>query len=87
MLGHVTGDAAATFEPERGRLFGLAYRLLGSASDAKDVLQDAFLQWAAKDRASIASPGLAHHHGDQPVPDLPRVGPAAARELRGHMAP
>ena len=56
MLGHVTGDAAATFEPERGRLFGLAYRLLGSASDAEDVLQDAFLRWAATDRASIAEP-------------------------------
>jgi len=56
MLGHVTGDAAATFEPERGRLFGLAYRLLGSASDAEDILQDAFLRWAATDRASISEP-------------------------------
>jgi DNA-directed RNA polymerase specialized sigma24 family protein len=56
MLGQVTGDAAATFEPERGRLFGLAYRLLGSASDAEDMLQDAFLRWAATDRASVAEP-------------------------------
>jgi len=56
MLGLVTGDAAATFEPERGRLFGLAYRLLGSASDAEDILQDAFLRWAATDRASISEP-------------------------------
>src|SRR5262249_59458666 len=56
MLGHVTGDAAAIFEPERGRLFGLAYRLLGSACDAEDILQDAFLRWAAMDRASIAEP-------------------------------
>jgi len=56
MLGHVTGDAAATFEPERGRLFGLAYRLLGSACDAEDILQDAFLRWAATDRTSIAEP-------------------------------
>src|SRR5215475_12935603 len=59
MLGHVTGDAAATFEPERGRLFGLAYRLLGSASDAEDIMQDAFLRWASTDRASIAEPATA----------------------------
>jgi SnoaL-like domain/Sigma-70 region 2 len=42
----VTGDAAAVFQAQRGRLFGLAYRLLGSASDAEDVLQDAFLHEA-----------------------------------------
>jgi RNA polymerase sigma factor (sigma-70 family) len=56
MLGHVTGDAAVIFEAERRRLFGLAYRLLGSAADAEDVLQDAFLRWAAADHASIAEP-------------------------------
>ncbi|GAA4787718.1 RNA polymerase sigma factor SigJ [Actinomycetospora chlora] len=34
------------FLAERPRLFGLAYRLLGSAHDAEDVLQDAWLRWA-----------------------------------------
>jgi len=48
--------AAAVFEEQRGRLFGLAYRLLGSASDAEDVLQDAFLRWDAADRDAIRSP-------------------------------
>ena len=57
MLGHVTGDPAVTFEAERRRLFGLAYRLLGSAADAEDILQDAFLRWSAADRAAIAEPG------------------------------
>jgi RNA polymerase sigma factor (sigma-70 family) len=52
----VTGDAAAVFDAQRGRLFGLAYRLLGSASDAEDVLQDAFLRWDAADRGAIAEP-------------------------------
>jgi RNA polymerase sigma-70 factor (TIGR02957 family) len=33
------------FEAVRPRLFGLAYRLLGSAQDAEDVVQDAFLRW------------------------------------------
>lgn len=54
--GFVTGDADTAFEAERQRLFGLAYRLLGSASDAQDVLQDAFLRWEAADRAAIAEP-------------------------------
>jgi RNA polymerase sigma-70 factor (ECF subfamily) len=46
----VTGDAArrveaaGEFEAERRRLFGLAYRLLGSAADAEDVLRQAFAQ-------------------------------------------
>jgi len=38
-------------ERERPRLFGLAYRILGSAADAEDVLQDAFLRARAIDDA------------------------------------
>ncbi|QNH16637.1 RNA polymerase sigma factor SigJ [Xanthomonas sp. SS] len=45
-----------TFESQRPRLFGLAYRLLGSRSDAEDVLQDAWLRWQASDRAAIRDP-------------------------------
>jgi RNA polymerase sigma factor (sigma-70 family) len=37
-------------------LFGLAYRLLGSAHDAEDVLQDAYLRWTGTDRAAVAQP-------------------------------
>jgi RNA polymerase sigma-70 factor, ECF subfamily len=32
--------------PHRGRLLGLSYRMLGSRSDAEDVLQDAYLRFA-----------------------------------------
>src|SRR5437899_588761 len=49
-------DPAAEFEAQRTRLFGLAYRLLGSASDAEDVVQDAFLRWSGADRDSVAAP-------------------------------
>lgn len=38
--------ATETFDAERPRLFGLAYRMLGSAHDAEDVVQDAWLRWA-----------------------------------------
>ncbi|HTV02197.1 MAG TPA: RNA polymerase sigma factor SigJ [Luteitalea sp.] len=55
---HVTElDATlATFESLRGRLFGLAYRMLGSRADAEDVVQDAYLRWHQADRAAIRTP-------------------------------
>ncbi|GAA2161245.1 MULTISPECIES: sigma-70 family RNA polymerase sigma factor [Glycomyces] len=44
------------FEAGRARLASLAYRLLGSAADAEDVVQDAFLRWQAADRDRIEVP-------------------------------
>ncbi|MFI5718539.1 sigma-70 family RNA polymerase sigma factor [Nocardia sp. NPDC051750] len=44
------------FEAGRPRLASLAYRLLGSAADAEDVVQDAFLRWQAADRDRIDVP-------------------------------
>lgn len=41
---------------DRGRLFGLAYRMLGSAADAEDVLQDAFLRARGTPLAGVRSP-------------------------------
>ncbi|MFE2099658.1 MULTISPECIES: sigma-70 family RNA polymerase sigma factor [unclassified Streptomyces] len=51
-------DSAAIdrFEAGRGRLASLAYRLLGSAADAEDTVQDAFLRWQAADRERIEVP-------------------------------
>ena len=49
-------DGTGGFSEHRPRLFGLAYRLLGSASDAEDVLQEAFLRWDAADRDTIREP-------------------------------
>jgi RNA polymerase sigma-70 factor (TIGR02957 family) len=44
------------FEEQRPRLFGLAYRLLGSAAEAEDAVQDAFLRWHAADRSYVQNP-------------------------------
>jgi RNA polymerase sigma-70 factor (TIGR02957 family) len=43
------------FEAQRPRLFWLAYRLLGSASEAEDAVQDAYLRLHAADPARIES--------------------------------
>ncbi|MBA0051129.1 sigma-70 family RNA polymerase sigma factor [Streptomyces sp. AJS327] len=44
------------FEASRDRLASLAYRLLGSATDAEDAVQDAFLHWQSADRRRIRVP-------------------------------
>src|SRR5690606_10833231 len=47
----VTEERLERFEANRRRLFGVAYRLLGEASEAEDVVQDAYLRWARSDTA------------------------------------
>ena len=42
----MTTGALDDFQAHRGRLFGIAYRMLGSATEAEDVLQDAWLRWS-----------------------------------------
>ncbi|AUI59093.1 RNA polymerase sigma-70 factor [Amycolatopsis sp. BJA-103] len=49
-------DGATEFEELRPVMFGLAYRLLGSAAEAEDAVQDAYLKWAGAERGSIESP-------------------------------
>jgi RNA polymerase sigma-70 factor (ECF subfamily) len=51
-----SADPLAAFERERGRLFGIAYRMLGSVAEAEDVLQDAWLRWQAVDHAEVENP-------------------------------
>lgn len=54
--GAPDAEATACFEAERPRLTGLAYRLLGSVTDAEDVVQEAWFRWARADRAVIEVP-------------------------------
>lgn len=42
-------EASAPFEAVRGRLFGLAYRMLGSRAEAEDVVQEAYVRWHQAD--------------------------------------
>jgi RNA polymerase sigma-70 factor (ECF subfamily) len=50
-------DAGETFAAVRPRLFGIAYRLLGSWTEAEDVVQDAWLRWQHTDRTLVENPG------------------------------
>src|SRR5262245_55286802 len=45
-----------TFEAHRPLLFSIAYRMLGSASEAEDVIQDAWLRARQDEHADIRSP-------------------------------
>ena len=42
-------DRSQPFEAARPRLFGLAYRMLGSVTEAEDIVQDAWLRWRDAD--------------------------------------
>ncbi|PTR43589.1 RNA polymerase ECF family sigma subunit [Rhodococcus sp. OK611] len=52
----LSADEVDLFEASRGRLEAIAYRLLGSAGDAEDAVQDAYLRWHAADRDRIETP-------------------------------
>src|SRR5262245_9118027 len=46
-------DGLSAFLRLRPRLFGIAYRMLGSAVEAEDVVQDAWLRWQTTDRSVV----------------------------------
>jgi len=46
-------DALAVFVKTRPRLFGIAYRMLGTAAEAEDIVQEAWLRWQGADRSVV----------------------------------
>lgn len=55
-MGDQGPDAAARFEEHRGLLVAVAYRVLGSMSEAEDVVQEAWLRWSRTDRSQVRDP-------------------------------
>jgi RNA polymerase sigma-70 factor (TIGR02957 family) len=49
-------NGLSTFAEVRPRLFGIAYRMLGSAAEAEDIVQDVWLRWQATDRSVVENP-------------------------------
>jgi RNA polymerase sigma-70 factor (TIGR02957 family) len=49
-------DGLLAFAPVRPRLFGIAYRMLGSAAEAEDIVQDVWLRWQSVNRSTVENP-------------------------------
>lgn len=49
-------QATEQFVAVRGRLFGIAYRMLGSRTEAEDIVQDTWLRWQNYDRSTVLDP-------------------------------
>jgi RNA polymerase sigma-70 factor (TIGR02957 family) len=49
-------EAVAVFMSVRPRLFGIAYRMLSSASEAEDLVQEVWLRWQTTDRSAVVHP-------------------------------
>ncbi|MBT9245970.1 sigma-70 family RNA polymerase sigma factor (plasmid) [Gemmobacter fulvus] len=49
-------DPTITFQAQRPRLLRLAYRMLGSRTEAEDIVQEAWLRWQGGDHGVILDP-------------------------------
>lgn len=52
----MTTHAIDIFEKARPRLFGLAYRLLGTVDEAEDAVQDCYIKWIKQDLEDLDNP-------------------------------
>ena len=75
----ILGDATRTFLAARPQLFGIAYRVLGSATEAEDIVQEAWLRWQNTDRGAVREPAAFR-------PSLPATGRPDARWHGGNRA-
>jgi len=49
-------DGLSAFAGVRPRLFGIAYRMLGSAAEAEDIVQDVWVRWQSINRSVVQDP-------------------------------
>jgi len=49
-------DGVSAFAKVRRRLFGIAYRMLESAAEAEDIVQDVWLRWQSTNRSLVDNP-------------------------------
>ncbi|WLP90595.1 RNA polymerase sigma-70 factor [Gordonia sp. NB41Y] len=56
MSVHDLEDAVQVFAGHRRRLFGIAYRMLGTVSDAEDIVQETWIRWQGTDRSRVTDP-------------------------------
>jgi RNA polymerase sigma-70 factor, ECF subfamily len=49
-------DGVSAFLRARPRLFGIAYRMLGSVAEAEDIVQDVWVRWQTTDRSRVRNP-------------------------------
>src|SRR5580700_10344580 len=49
-------DGLSAFAGVRPRLFGIAYRMLGSAAEAEDIVQDVWVRWQSTNRNVVQDP-------------------------------
>ncbi|GAA2163240.1 RNA polymerase sigma factor SigJ [Pedococcus bigeumensis] len=54
--GQALESAAEVFDEGRPRLFGIAYRIVGSVAEAEDIVQEAWLRWQETDRSVVRNP-------------------------------
>jgi RNA polymerase sigma-70 factor (ECF subfamily) len=53
---NIADPHVAAFEAHRKQLTGVAYRMLGSVTDAEDMVQEAWLRWAKMDMTEVKAP-------------------------------
>src|SRR5262245_46020446 len=50
------GDGLSAFLHAQPRLFGIAYRMLGRAAEAEDLVQDVWVRWQTADQEAVRNP-------------------------------